>query len=230
VGIAFVQGKLGSATSASVTGNSATLTSPVTSGNMLCGMATAFGPASSVTIGITDDKGNTYTIVGNNNYNTFTELFFFFYCLNITNGPQTITSTLSGGNTGSYVGIIADEFSGVATTSAFDQTASAQPSGVSGTDSASSGSATTTAPGELIYGMAVNFTNVSTAAGTNFTYTEHETNTLNAELGAEYYIQPSAGAIAATFSPSGSSQTLISMMTFKAAAGAADVLASQIWL
>jgi hypothetical protein len=92
-GPSFVQGKLGADLGNSAANStSATFTAPVGSGHSVVGAVTWFLGSSSV--GITDDKSNTYTIVdtpflaGGCNLATF-------YSLNLTNSPSIITANIT---------------------------------------------------------------------------------------------------------------------------------------
>jgi len=216
--IAFVQGKLASGTSATVSSRSVTLTNPVTSGNMVCGQFACFNPTNGlgVTVSVTDDKLNSYAVdFRGDESNPLAEVIAHFSLPNITNGPQTITASISSG-TAQYASLIADEFSGVATSSPLDGhtftiTAST-------TSPMSSGNITPSANGDLIYGSYVNFTNWGMMAGSGFVITEQEPTPGNASVGCEYLIQGTAAAIAATFTCTNGDNTACAVRAFKAAA------------
>ena len=88
--------------------------------------------------------------------------------------------------------------------------------GISGANAMSSGSATTASNGELVYGGGTPgcAANTTIANGTGFTATEIGTSGDQQSMYGEYLVQPSAGSIAATFSPTASTDTTTGMMTF----------------
>jgi hypothetical protein len=79
-----------------------------------------------------------------------------------------------------------------------------------------SGSATTSSNGELIYGAGADACNApaTITPGTGFTATESGTPGDNQPIYGEYLIQPSAGATAGTFTPAGTVDAMTGVMTF----------------
>jgi hypothetical protein len=212
-GPTFVQGKLGpDLGNVAATSTAVMLSSTVHSGDAVLVTLTWFAGSSSA--GVVDDKSNAYTPVDTLNVGAGCNLETF-YSLNVTNGPSVITATITFpiSGTATFWRIVADEFSGLAS---FDAHSGQIQSGISGSDAMSSGSATTAFNGELIYGGGADGCAATThiANGTGFTPTESATDSDNQPLYGEYLIQPSAGSIAATFSPTASTDTATGMMTF----------------
>lgn len=194
--IAHVQGMVGaSGPSSGVTTVTATFSAAVGSGNAVVGVAICLG--SQVLSGVTDDKGNTYTIIDNA---SGAHAFSTFWRGNITNGPTTITATFTA-STG-YPQIIMDEYSGVVS---MDGHKALYAGTVSGTDGLSTGNFTTTKNGDVIWGAAYNAagtTNIS--SGTGFTQREQDPVSGNWSLVSEDKTQTTAGSVAVTFTPGGS--------------------------
>jgi hypothetical protein len=139
---------------------------------------------SGVTISsITDDKSNSYTV---EDTTAVTSNFASFYALNLTNGPSKITVTLSGAST--FLRMVSDEFSGIATSAALDQHALNTLTAVSGANSITSGNVTTAQSGELIYGGYKDRTGVTVVPGTGFIGTENGLVGDNENVGAEYLV------------------------------------------
>lgn len=173
--------------------------SAVGSGNLLAGAAFLGSTLVSDFTSITDDKGNTYTIVDKQLGTVSHRVLVTFYCPNITNAPTVITANFA--NTPIDIGIFVDEYSGIATSTPLDGHAIQAVNGPgTGTDALSSGSITTTASGDLIYGVGADLTgSADLIAGTGFTQRVHNSDTGSFVM-TEDLIQSTAGAIAATFS------------------------------
>src|SRR5712692_292898 len=135
-----------------------------------------------------------------------------YYAMNAASGTTTVTFNFSASVSWE---IAIHEYSGVATTSALDQ----QNGGTGNSSSPSSGSVTTGANGELIFGWTANSTGVGTyAAGTGFTLRQSDFGF----YASEDQVQGTAGAISATWGQGGSTaQWAAKVLTFKAAGGAA---------
>jgi hypothetical protein len=189
----------------------ATLSNTVGSGNAVMGAVT-WGANSAALTSVTDDKGNSYTVVNNSYDSSHVQSFATFYRLNITNAPVTITANF--GSSVAWRNIIVDEFSGIATSSALDGNAMNLQSTTSNvTDMMTSTNITTTANGDLIYGV-----NGSTGAGTVTSVgTGYTAAAVSADTyyRAEYKVQTSAGSIAATFTHTGTNSVLTGIMAFK---------------
>ena len=135
-----------------------------------------------------------------------------YYAMNAASGTTTVTFNFSASVSWE---IAIHEYSGVATTSALDQ----QNGGTGNSSSPSSGSVTTGANGELIFGWTANSTGVGTyTAGTGFTLRQSDFGF----YASEDQVQGTAGAISATWGQGGSTaQWAAKVLTFKAAGGAA---------
>jgi len=135
------------------------------------------------------------------------------YATNIKgNSAHTVTVNFSGAV--AYLGLGVHEYSGLAATSALDGTAGNR----GGSNSPSSGSATTIANGDLIFSCAT-----EDAIGSGDTFTAGSGFTKRVDLGIpaayadEDRIQPLAGSVAATWTPSPSSDWVANMAAFRAA-------------
>lgn len=202
---AHVQGGVveGSGTSVALT-----LPSTVASGDLVAGGIEYVNTGGVTVTQIKDDQNNIYTpVVDSPTGNSFTVASF--YLPNITNAPRTITVTFSASV--AFSGIIADEFKNVATVSPLDnhQGQFQSPSGTA-PNVVSSGAAITQVAGDLIYGVSVGGAGTFTA-GTGFTLAQQ---TAGTEY-SEYLIQPAPGSIAATFTPSVTTNTSTVMMAFR---------------
>jgi len=102
------------------------------------------GPAS-----VTDSQGNTFTPVGNQLSTPSGTLSCVYYSSNIKGGTETATVTLS--TSSSHLAVYLSEYSGIDPNNPIDAQAGA--SGNAG--AASSGSATTSIAGDIIYGYCV---------------------------------------------------------------------------
>ncbi|MGD0124662.1 MAG: choice-of-anchor D domain-containing protein [Terriglobia bacterium] len=110
----------------------------------------AFDYDSSVTpASVTDSQGDVFTAVGNQLSTPGGALSRVYYAKNIKGGADTVTVTLSASS--SYLELYLSEYSGINTSNPIDAEAGA--SGNAG--AVSSGSVTTTAAGDIIYGYCV---------------------------------------------------------------------------
>lgn len=222
--IAPVQHKNTPADGTTSTSVSVVLTSAVGSGHAVMGYV-SYGDGSVGISSVTDDKSNTYTVVDQIADSPNAQQYASFYLLNVTNAPQTITVNFTGPF--AFRAICVDEFSGIATTLALDGHTGQVQTGVgTGTNAATSGNTTTTAAGDLIYGMIGDDSNLTNliAPGTGFLRLNSYDGAGNGlPMATEWALQGSASsATAATFTSAVGSSTLITMvMAFKAAAAAA---------
>lgn len=185
-----------------------TLSNPVGSGNLVCIAVASAGQKDDITI--TDDKGNTYAARAN--VATSGDFrFATFSKLNLTNGPVTFTATFSDSR--QYASILVDEFSGAETTASLDKNAMQAQAGMgTGANAVTSGSQTTTADGELIWGATVDVDSFGVSAGSGFTQAQYRDSTYM----TEYRVQTTAGSVAATFTAANSSSYFITgMLCFK---------------
>jgi hypothetical protein len=211
--IANVQNQV-AGSSIAVSSISATVTA-VGSGNLVCGFVETQSQVTTDLTSVTDNAGNTYTIVDNvARGGGFNGCLASFYLANITNAPTSITATLGTANA---CEIMVSEYSGVATTSPLDGHAMQfQGSPGTGANGVTSGNITTTINGDLIFG-GVTDTNGSSnglAAGSGFA-SRILNNTANGNFQTtEDQIQASAGVIAATFTATVIDVSITGVMAF----------------
>lgn len=201
---ALVQSNFLSNAQTTVTGQtfSVTLTNPVTSGNLVVG---SFLVDDSCTItSIKDNKTNTYTQKSPQDDATNLIRSTLFELGNITNGPQTVSITISGAPCNGAMTLA--EFSGGAASSdpSDGTTGQFQASVAAGANNQTSTAIITTTNGDLIVGNGVDdLTATAPSAGTSpnaFTSITTAVNTTNISgMRLEYFVQSSSGSIAATF-------------------------------
>jgi hypothetical protein len=230
--MSYIQGSLHQNGATASTTVAVTLTNPVGSGHALCVAVAWAGYTSSTDVlhSVTDDQGNTYTpldFVVDTSGGAYWVVTA--YCANVTNAPRTITATIYGGgsssNPVSYATILVDEFSSIATSSALDVHAINNQDFAAPWTSASltSGNITTTANGDLIWGVMVNGGGVGTVSnGAGFTAAQAVAGTFF----SEYQTQATAGSTAATYSATyggGASDGFITaVIALKAASGGSN--------
>jgi hypothetical protein len=202
----WVQGNvtLGGATSR--TSFSTTLPGAAGAGDLV--VASCGSASGAATFTFSDDKGNAYTTVDSQTTTGF--WYTTGYALNVAGGPTVITCTSTAA--GTFWAVVADDYSGVAPTSALDQHVMVTVNGTIGTNAITTGNVTTTAAGELIYGTTVNASgNGTIVAGTGFTQRQSSPSAYM----TEDQVQSSAGAIAATFTSSALDDWIVAILTFK---------------
>ena len=176
-------------------------TNPVGYGDMV--IVTVFWKSTNGdTATCTDDQNNIYNIIGYGLSTVNNYLMVQFYCLNITNGPKTITATINmAGGTGRSIGIVVEEFT--PSVAMLDgNSVNAQYSLPAGSNNITSGLITTTNPNDLIYGFTFNPTGNNSAwniIGTGFSSGTTGTYFGNTLYVGEYLYQITAGSIAATY-------------------------------
>lgn len=173
---------------------SASLPANVASGSAIAG---AVYCACLTTLTVTDDMSNSYTVLGPETSLTGVQ-YWQFYATNLTNSPHTVTATLSAG-TGTFWRMEINEVANVIST--VDGNALAYTAAASGTDGLSSGSITTMIDKDFIFGNGTSYDSKNLLAGTNFSMANNIFGTIDS-LWSEYYWQPTAGSVAATFTPS----------------------------
>jgi len=190
---------------------SATFSSATTSGNAII-LGVTFGNINP-TITAADSQGNAYAQAVKTYDAGHNQGCAILYAVNITGGASNrVTVNFSGSV--AYLALGIHEYSGVVASSALDRTAGATGSGTS----LSSGSATTTANGDLIFGCGV-----EDSAGSGDTFTAGNGFTKHVDLGSaagyadEDEVQGTAGSVAVTWtlSPSGRGW-IANMAAFKA--------------
>jgi hypothetical protein len=179
------------------------LPNPASGGNALV-LGVQFKSVGSIS-SVSDNKGNTWVAGPTVTNPVYSQQMSVYYCLDAIAGTQNITVTFNGLQaTPACPQAVVSEFCNVATAAALDGSAA-------NSASLSPGPITTTASGDLIYQWGVDFsdTNANGGAfnGTNITAGSHFT-LLSADLQVgsadQYYVQPSAGSIAPSFTASGS--------------------------
>jgi IPT/TIG domain len=165
---------------------------------------------------VTDTRGNTYKQAVQFNVTVDTpngDTLGVFYAENIAAGANTVTVSDSiSGNTLRFAIL---EYSGVATANSLDVTAVAQ--GVSTV--ANSGSATTTASGDLLFGAFLTSDPATFTAGSGYTIRDTVPAAPNTKLVTEDQIQSAAGAASAGASLSVSDKWGAGLAAFKAGVG-----------
>ena len=175
-----------------------------------------------------DTLGNTYLVAVNDFDSGNRQGLATLYAFNIRAGANTVTVTF--GTTGGYRRVIVSEYSGIAMTAPLDVTAKSQGTSTTAANGATSTAATTTANGNLIFGVTMddsgNFATIN--AGTGFT---RRASLNGMDIATEDSIQATAGSVAATFTFSRADRYLAQMAAFKAAStggGGSPVVSSLV--
>ena len=187
---------------------STTLSSAVTTGNIIVVGLTAWSASTLPSNAVTDNKGNTYTKVteaANGN-----DQAAIYYAKNVTGGSSFTVSSSIGGS------ISAQEYSGVSTSSPLDVSAHQTGSGTTVT----SGNATSTLAHELYFGLGWSIiTNDGWTAGTGYTLRQTvQDNDTYERHASEDRVITTATTTAATFTVGTSNQYAGALATFKPAA------------
>jgi hypothetical protein len=205
------------------------------SGSTFSSFSAAFGSATTagnaIVIGVTfgnvnptitaiDTQGNTYTQAIKTYDPGHNQGSAILYATNIKGGAS-VTVTIKFSSAVAYLALGIHEYSGIAATAALDKTAGAR--GMVG--SPSSGAATTTVAGDLIFIVGVED---STGSGDSFTAGSGFTKRVDLGIAGAYadgdQTQAAAGSIAATWTVSPSGRSWIAdLAAFKAPAGAGGV-------
>lgn len=195
--------------------------STITSGNSVKGAWTWNHAGVSDINTITDDKGNSYS-TDRNTYNLAQNSgLCFFYLLNITNGPKTITLNVDG-NFCTQVAGVAQEHSGDGS-AGIDQSSiiiNTSDTNINGTQ------ITTTQNGENCYGVMTDCFDANNTASTAASPWTLENNTSGCFIFDEYYSQPTAGNITAGFTVASSTITIVYTVGFKPGSGSSAVTPS----
>jgi hypothetical protein len=203
-GINFVQANSGPSTiQPTNTSVSVAYSNAQTAGNLDI-VAVGWGDTTSAISSVTDSKGNSYSRAVGPTSNTGLQQAIY-YARNIAGGNNTVTVKFN--QAAAYPDVRILEYSGLDPASPLDVTAAAAGNGTS----ASSGSATTTAANELIFGAGATTGTAFTAPGPGFT-----TRVLNIYGSlAEDKTVSSTGSNAASATNSGG-YWVMQMATFKA--------------
>ena len=191
-------------------------------------VGTVFWGSDTVTVnGVADDKGNTYTVIDTQHSTGDGASFAQFYKEGITNGPITITVTLSA--TSAFRRICVSEYAGIATSASIDAH-NVRWIGSFGTtaNAVTSNSATTTANGDLIRGSFFDTSgnnSLMTAGTSPNVFNQRAANSASQAVPCvvEDFLQATAAAITATATQTVNDNILCSIVTFKASV-ASDTL------
>ncbi|HEY6280567.1 MAG TPA: hypothetical protein VIW72_02070 [Burkholderiales bacterium] len=225
-GATYVQSKSATSALASpLTTIVVSFTSVVTSGHTVAGFVTWGSDITSDLTSVTDDKGNTYTIVRRtHSLGGFNQSIASFYLQNIINSPQTITATFSPARP--WRGIAVHEISGLSATPLDQETGQAQTTPGTGANAVTSGPVTTTKNGDYIIAGTTECSSSRAlpqyTQGTGYTKREEVGSISTQNLATEDQVQASAAAISGTFTQTANDNTCIHIMTFMAAVGPAD--------
>ncbi len=186
----------------------ATLGANVGSGNCVLGGIISVPNGITIT-SVQDDQGNTYTVKDSLNDATDSHQIFSFELGNITNAPHIITITFGSGS-GNPVQVVIDEYSGaLAVADPTDGHAIVlRTAPGTGANAITSTSITTTANGDLIYGICFDQGTATPAstAGTSplpFTLRGSDLDTVDAfSVVSEDAVQSVAGSVNAAFTNS----------------------------
>lgn len=184
-----------------------------TAGNLIVA-AVSWNSAAATTVMCSDSQNNPYTVVNIWNDTTNSRALSICYAPSVKAGANTVTATFGASST--FRRIIVSEYSGAVALSPYDVSAGVGGStGTTATDGVTSGSATTSQGGELIYGAVMDTGTITTvAAGTGFT----QRFSLNSkDLAVQDQQQSAAGALASTQTFGTSQRYNAGMVTFKPA-------------
>lgn len=169
----------------------------VTSGDILTVGILVQSVAAS-TMSVTDNKSNTYNVIGAGNPGTGNVLVCFVSNALITNGPATVTINSTGTWTGLFIRI--DEWSPPASTTAIAQDGNHYNTGFAASATLVNDSTfTTTSNGDLAVSYVLsNTSTANTAAGWT------ATSAATSNMCSEYQIQSTHGAIGGSWTVTGS--------------------------
>jgi endo-1,4-beta-D-glucanase Y len=163
-------------------------------------------------LGVQDDKLNVYGS-GQNGTDT-TRNAATYYLGPINNSPQTLTATFSGAC--DFRRIAVDVFTGLLGSSSDGSAWSLNTSGSTVADALDSGTVTTTADLDLIWGAtATTNATIGAATGTGFITGQQSNQSDNCCIETEYRIQPHLGPASASFTNAGASRQITHVIAFK---------------
>ena len=180
-----------------------------TAGNWI-GVVISGSPSSADTFTVTDSNGNQYhpaLVFGGTSLNTTLAIY---YAENIKGGANTVKVVP---NSGVYLRIAILEYSGLAASSSLDVTAAAQGTSAG----ANSGSAMTTASGDLLLGALITKNGHSLTGSTGYTFREFVPAQPSTKLGVEDQVLTTSGATSAGATLSSSDTWIMGLAAFKAA-------------
>jgi len=184
-----------------------------TAGNLIV-VAVSWGDHPALSLSASDTVGNTYFVATNDFEPVNRQGLAILFAPNIRAGANIVT--VNFGEADGYRRIIISEYSGIATSSPLDVAAQRQAPGTTATDGVTSGAASTTANGDLIFGVVMDDSGRfgTITAGTSFTT---RTFVNNMDFAIEDAVQGAAGPVAATFTFSRADTYLAQMAAFRAA-------------
>jgi hypothetical protein len=213
--IAYVNSNHGSDYTGGAPSSLTAAATSLTTGNAIIVGARWFDPGSSVTVtSVTDTAGNTYSAGPAKFSSGSGEQLIIWFALNVTGHASNVVSVnLSG--TVQYWGVGHSQYSGLATSSAYDTTANGSTSGSTLTSSAF----TTAQTDELLFTFA-QVANVGTTwtAGSGYTIRVQDASQVTV-VQDQIVSSIQTGVTAGMTSSDGSSAKSILVATFKAAAG-----------
>lgn len=198
----------GSATSANLTFTSSVLASS------LIVVDTRIS-ANGRTITVSDDKGGSYASAFAAINDTNGDDMESFYAMGAAGGSTTVTVAISGAAT--TIRFAITEYSGVATSNAFDKVATATGSS---TTPNSGATATTTQSDEVLHGYLDNADSTGAASftqGSGYTKQEQLVVTGHLKIGTEYKVVAATGAYSADTTLNISDKWVMAILTFKGA-------------
>ena len=210
--IAFVNANASNNTAAATTIASGALAT--TTGNAIFVAISAYSSNGTVT-GVADTAGNTYVRAGNEEGGDATHKASVWYALNITgNASNVVTATYTGSS--AYRCIAVAQFSGIATSGAYDQTAAVTTT-AQGTTFTSNNTGTTTQADELVIASYIAWDVAKSLTATSPTVIAAQVTGGNNAIA--YKIVSSTGAQSTTLTSTENSQYVIQVRTFKADTG-----------
>lgn len=214
---AHVQSPANGAVNTSATSLNLAFGSNVTAGNLIV-VGGRIGANDGRTVTITDSLSNSYGAVDvQKNHSTDAQAVAIGSAENVTGGADTVTWAISGGAIS--IRYSCSEFSGGATSSSLDQTASGE--GTSNTLATSA--VTPSANGYLLYVSGGNGLVGTMTAGTDFTLSSEMPAAPLTRAANEYYIQPTAASHTGEITTSTSSAWTVVMAVFKVATGGSAI-------
>ena len=192
------------------TSSSLAFTANNTAGNWIAVVIRAGGTGQAFTV--TDTRGNTYRKAIQYNETVDGTTLGIFYAENIAGGANTMTVTNTFSATLRFAIL---EYAGVATANSLDVTATAQGT----TNAPTTGTATTTASGDLVIGLLSTANSSTFTAGSGYVIQERVPAAPNTKLAAEDRIQTAAGPVSANGTLNSSDIWGAAMAAFRPAAG-----------
>lgn len=162
-------------------------------------------------IGITDDKGNAYTVVGPNTGKANVQ-YWLFYSGQVSNSPSVVTGTLTS-STGTFWRMVIDD---IANAGVSDGSALAYTAACSTANCITSGAFTPSVNNDFIYTAATHYAVANLLTGTNFSLSvnTHDVAPID-DFTSAYFWQGTAASVAGTWSPSAAADGTAGAVAFK---------------